>query len=80
VASDDVTGGVSGAGASLSGVVDGGPAAVAGLTDGDTITALNGTTITSAQALTQALSTLTPGQSVSVTWTDVEGASHTADV
>ncbi|MEV8213279.1 trypsin-like peptidase domain-containing protein [Leifsonia sp. NPDC077715] len=68
------------AGAAVSGVIDGRPAAAAGLTAGDTITALGGTTIGSAQDLTSALGALKPGQTVSVSWTDAEGSAHTADV
>lgn len=67
-------------GATISGVVSGGPAESAGLAAGDTITAVNGTTIDSAQALTTALAALHPGDSVSVSWTDASGASHTAQV
>ena len=68
------------AGATVSGVIDGGPAAAAGLTAGDTITALDGTMVGSAQELTDALAAHTPGQTVSVSWTDASGAAHTADV
>jgi len=68
------------AGATVSGVIDGGSAAAAGLTAGDTITALGGTTIGSAQDLTAALGALKPGQTVSVSWTDAAGGAHTADV
>ncbi|WP_348788569.1 trypsin-like peptidase domain-containing protein [Leifsonia sp. NPDC080035] len=67
-------------GAAVSGVIEGGPASAAGLAAGDTITALNGTPIASAQALTQALGTLAPGRRVSLTWTDTAGAAHTAEV
>ncbi|MGN6426820.1 MAG: S1C family serine protease [Leifsonia sp.] len=67
-------------GATIAGVIAGGPAATAGLAAGDTITALNGTPIASAQTLTQALATLTPGQRVSLAWTDTVGAAHTAEV
>ena len=67
-------------GAVISGVVDGGPAATAGLAAGDTITAVNGNAIGSAQDLTAALAALTPGQSVSISWTDTSGASQTATV
>ncbi|WP_434318287.1 S1C family serine protease [Leifsonia sp. P73] len=77
--SDSVAAG-SVAGATISGVVSGGPAESAGLAAGDTITAVNGTTIDSAQALTTALAALHPGDSASVSWTDASGASHTAQV
>lgn len=68
----------SGAGATLSGVVSGGPAESAGLAAGDTITAVNGTTIDSAQALTGALAALHPGDSATIAWTDASGSPHTA--
>lgn len=68
------------AGATVSGVIDGGPAAAAGMTAGDTITALDGTMVGSAQELTDALAAHTPGQTVGVSWTDVAGVAHTADV
>ena len=67
-------------GAAVSGVIDGGPAAAAGLTGGDTITALGGTAIGSAQDLTDSLAALKPGQTVSVSWADAAGSAHTADV
>ncbi|WP_426516124.1 S1C family serine protease [Diaminobutyricibacter sp. McL0618] len=67
-------------GATIAGVIDGTPAATAGLTAGDTITAVNGSTIASAQDLTAALGGLAPGQHVNLTWTDSSGASHTAAV
>ncbi len=74
------TGAASTSGATVSGVIANGPAAAAGLSAGDTITSVDGTAIDSAQALTDGLAGLKPGQSVSVTWTDAQGASHTADV
>ncbi|MFE4467390.1 S1C family serine protease [Leifsonia sp. NPDC056824] len=70
----------SAAGATISGVVSGGPAESAGMAAGDTITAVNGTTIDSAQALTTALAALHPGDSATIAWTDASGASHTAQV
>lgn len=77
--SGDATGAAT-SGATIAGVIDGSPAAAAGLTAGDTITAVDGTAIDSASALTTALSGHTPGDTVSVTWTDASGASHTAAV
>ncbi|MBO1738806.1 S1C family serine protease [Leifsonia sp. TF02-11] len=74
------TAGAATSGATIAGVIDGSPAAAAGLTTGDTITAVNGTAIDSASALTAALGAHAPGDSVSVTWTDASGASHTATV
>jgi S1-C subfamily serine protease len=67
-------------GAPVADVIDGTPAASAGLAAGDTITAVDGTTVTSSDGLTSALSKHSPGDSVSITWTDAAGASHTATV
>ncbi len=75
----DTTGAAT-SGATIAGVIDGSPAAAAGLTAGDTITAVNGTAIDSASALTAALGAHAPGDSVSATWTDASGASHIATV
>ena len=74
----DVSATVSGAG--VTGVFSGGPAARAGITGGDVITRLGGASITTGNALRTALTQYRPGQSVSVTWTDQAGASHTATV
>jgi len=68
------------AGATVSGVVAGLPAAQAGLVAGDVITALGSSAITSASDLTTAMATHSPGDKVSVTYTDATGASHTATV
>ncbi len=68
------------AGALISGVVSDGPAAGAGLTAGDTITAVDDTGISSASALTAALSADTPGQTVTITWVDRAGSTQTASV
>ncbi|NNC11963.1 PDZ domain-containing protein [Planctomonas sp. JC2975] len=68
------------AGAAIGGVIDGGPAASAGIVAGDTITAVNGTAIGSSSDLTTTLAQFHPGDSVSVTWTDSAGMSHTASV
>jgi len=65
-------------GATVAGVVDQGPAADAGLMAGDTITAVAGDAITSADDLTTALAGHEPGDTVKVTWTDSSGSSHTA--
>lgn len=68
------------AGAPIAAVIDGTPAAEAGLAAGDTITAVNGSTITSANTLTTALGGHAPGERVSISWTDATGASHSAVV
>ncbi|MWV48430.1 trypsin-like serine protease [Rathayibacter sp. VKM Ac-2803] len=68
------------AGAVVSGVVTDGPAARAGLAAGDVITAVDGTAIASADALSADLAQREPGESVTLTWTDSAGASHSAQV
>ena len=61
--------------------VEGGSAAArAGITVGSVVTALNGTAIDTNAALRHAIVTHEPGQSVTVTWTDPNGQSHTASV
>ncbi|GAB3120603.1 S1C family serine protease [Glaciibacter psychrotolerans] len=67
-------------GATIGGVIEGTGAANAGLSVGDTITAVNGTTITSASDLTAVLAGFAPGQDVTLTWVDASGASATATV
>jgi S1-C subfamily serine protease len=61
-------------GALVVGVVPGSPAAAAGLVDGDSITALDGNTVGSAEALTTMMGTHHPGNHVQLTWTDASGA------
>ncbi|MEO8898786.1 MAG: trypsin-like peptidase domain-containing protein [Candidatus Dormibacter sp.] len=61
-------------------VQSGSAAANAGITVGSTITALNGTPISTNAALRNAIVQHNPGSSVSVTWTDTSGHSHTAQV
>jgi len=67
-------------GAVVAGVIDGMPAASAGLTAGDTITAVDGTSVASSTELSAALSGYDPGDTVTITWTDASGASHSASV
>lgn len=67
-------------GAVVGGVIEGTPAASAGLTAGDTITAVDGTAIASSSDLTSALAQYKPGDSVTITWVDSAGASHSASV
>jgi S1-C subfamily serine protease len=67
-------------GASIAGVVADSPAARAGLAADDTITMLGGTSISSADDLSQAISQHKVGDSVAVGWTDSSGQSHTATV
>jgi S1-C subfamily serine protease len=68
------------AGADVAGVVASSPAQKAGLADGDVITAVNGTTVSSADDLTTVMMGHHPGDKVQVTWTDSAGQPHTATV
>ena len=54
------------------------PAADAGLTGGDTITAVDGTTVSTSSALRAAIAAHQPGDTVRLRWTDTSGSSHTA--
>jgi S1-C subfamily serine protease len=67
-------------GAAVAGALSGGPAEQAGMTAGDVITAVDGTAIESSDGLTTALGTREPGDTVSVTWIDASGQTHTAQV
>jgi S1-C subfamily serine protease len=67
-------------GVSVAGTVSGSPAANAGLTQGDTITAIGGQTVNSAEDVAHSLVKYHPGNSVSVTWVDASGQSHTANL
>ncbi len=67
-------------GAAIVGVVDNSPAADAGLAAGDTITAINGTSVTSASALSSAIDQYKAGDQIPVSWVDSSGQSHTATV
>jgi S1-C subfamily serine protease len=69
-----------GAGATIAGVVSGGPADKAGLAVGDVITSLGGQSITSADALTKAMTSQSPGATVKVGYTNATGTTHSADV
>jgi S1-C subfamily serine protease len=64
----------------VAGVIADTPAATAGIAAGDTITALNGAAVTSAAALSPMITAHAAGDQVSVSWTDVAGAAHTATV
>jgi S1-C subfamily serine protease len=67
-------------GAQVSLVPSGTPAAGAGITVGSIITALNGAAVSTNAALRNAIVTHNPGDSVTVTWADPAGTSHTATV
>jgi S1-C subfamily serine protease len=64
----------------VAGIVEGSPAESAGITAGSTITAFDGTRITSADQLPTVVAGHDAGQSVDVAWTDGSGTSHTATV
>ena len=66
--------------ASLAGVVPSGAAEEAGLAAGDTVTAVDGVGTTDAAALGAAIATHEAGETVSIEWTDSQGAGHTTDV
>jgi S1-C subfamily serine protease len=65
-------------GVSVAGTVSGSPAANAGLTEGDTITAIAGQSVTSAEDVAHDLVKYHPGNSISVTWVNQSGQSQTA--
>ena len=67
-------------GAVVDGVLDGTPAASAGLQQGDVITAVDGQTVDSNDALTAGLHGHHAGDQVKVTWSDPSGTSHTATI
>ena len=69
-----------GTGATIAGVVDGSAAAKAGLRAGDTITAVDGTAISSASALSTALDSHKPGDQVRLRYTGADGQSHSITV
>jgi S1-C subfamily serine protease len=63
-------------GAQIVGVVAGGPADLAGLREGDIITAVDGQSVSSPDALTTLLLERTPGESVQVTYLDPAGQAY----
>ena len=65
-----------GSGALVSGVASGSGAEAAGMGDGTVIVEVDGTSITSAADLTQALASASPKDTVNVTWVDASGATH----
>jgi S1-C subfamily serine protease len=67
-------------GAVIDGAITGMPGAAVGISQCDTITALGGKAVTSASRLLSLMETHHPGDSVSVTWLDTSGVSHTATV
>ena len=67
-------------GVPVAGTLSGSPAANLGLTQGDTITAIAGQSVSSAADIAHALVKYHPGDSISITWVDQSGQSHTADL
>jgi S1-C subfamily serine protease len=67
-------------GAVIVGVTPHSPASRAGLRAGDTITAVNGQTVTSGNSLAQTLQATKPGQGVRVGWVDSSGNDHHATI
>jgi S1-C subfamily serine protease len=67
-------------GVAVAGVADGSPAARAGLSAGDVITSVGGTAVQSAEGVSSAIKSHSPGDRVTVTWTDTAGTSHSATV
>lgn len=69
-----------GTGAVVTTVKSGGPAALAGIKVGDIIKAINGKSVTGAQAVADLLVTLKPGQQVSVNLLHTDGSAGTVTV
>ena len=65
-------------GVTIVGTLSGSPAANAGLTEGDTITAIGGQSVSTAEEIAQKLVKYHPGTSISISWMDTSGQSHTA--
>lgn len=68
----------SGGAAVVGNLVIDGPAASAGITAGSTITAFDGTAVKSAAHLRRLIQQHSPGEQVTVTWTDARGSAHDA--
>jgi S1-C subfamily serine protease len=69
--------GTSGSGVTIAGALSGSPAASAGLTAGDVITSVGGQQVATAEDVAHALVGYHPGDSISMTWLDQSGQSHT---
>ena len=74
------SGSSSSSGALICSVITSSPAQESGLADGDTITSVNGQSVTSPGALTNLLGPFHPGDKVTIGWTDTSGNTHTASV
>jgi S1-C subfamily serine protease len=62
----------------IEGVICGSPAAQAGMTGGAVITAVNGKTVGAPKQLQGILATFRPGDTVTITWTNLNGQSTTS--
>ena len=62
----------------VQGVYPSTPAAGVGIEAGDTVTGIDGTQVSTSAALRTAVAAHSPGDRISVTWTDTNGTSHTA--
>lgn len=60
----------------LADVVDDSPAAELGLVAGDTVTAIDGTSVSTGDELRETIAAHEPGDTVTISWTDSSGASH----
>jgi S1-C subfamily serine protease len=69
-----------GSGVAVAGTLSGSPAANAGITAGDEITAVGGQSVSSAEDISAALVKYHPGDSITISWLDTSGQSHTATV
>ena len=67
-------------GVTVAGTLSGSPAANAGLTQGDVITALGGQSVSTPEDISHVLVKYHPGDSISISWVDQAGQSHTANV
>ena len=67
-------------GVTLAGVLSGSPAASAGLASGDEIVSVGGHSVASAAGLQSVLERHHPGDTISVSWLDPSGQSHSARV
>jgi S1-C subfamily serine protease len=68
------------AGVAVGGVIADTPAATAGLAAGDVITAVDGTTVATAEALSDLIAGYDAGDSVTISYTDAAGAAQQATV
>ena len=67
-------------GVTVAGTESGSPAAGAGIAEGDTITAVGGQSVNSAEDIAQALVKYHPGDSIQISWVDQDGQTQTATV